>query len=70
MKLLRNCHKALPEDGKLIVVECVLPEVVDTGLATISHIIHLKQQKGRPLPLRQEEKEEAATTLHWEEEED
>lgn len=32
MKLLSNCYKALPEDGKVIVVEHILPECLDTSL--------------------------------------
>ncbi|KAL1313372.1 hypothetical protein AAHE18_16G107600 [Arachis hypogaea] len=30
LKLLRNCHKAIPDDGKVIVVERILPVVSDT----------------------------------------
>ncbi|XP_047337324.1 caffeic acid 3-O-methyltransferase-like [Impatiens glandulifera] len=29
LKLLKNCYKALPSKGKVIVVECVVPDVVD-----------------------------------------
>ncbi|CAN6466224.1 unnamed protein product [Victoria cruziana] len=29
VKLLKNCWKALPEDGRVIVVEGILPENVD-----------------------------------------
>ncbi|XP_028547740.1 caffeic acid 3-O-methyltransferase-like [Dendrobium catenatum] len=34
MKLLRNCWKALPEKGKMIVVECILPVVPNEAIAT------------------------------------
>ncbi|KAF3779174.1 Caffeic acid 3-O-methyltransferase [Nymphaea thermarum] len=34
LKLLENCWKALPENGKVIVVEMVLPEIVDNRLST------------------------------------
>ncbi|KAH0456882.1 hypothetical protein IEQ34_014789 [Dendrobium chrysotoxum] len=34
VKLLRNCWKALPEKGKVIVVECILPVVPDEAIAT------------------------------------
>uniref|UniRef100_A0A5K1CRC1 O-methyltransferase C-terminal domain-containing protein n=1 Tax=Nymphaea colorata TaxID=210225 RepID=A0A5K1CRC1_9MAGN len=34
LKLLKNCWKALPENGKVIAVEMVLPETVDNRLST------------------------------------
>nr|GEY77022.1 caffeic acid 3-O-methyltransferase [Tanacetum cinerariifolium] len=34
LKILKNCYKALPENGKVIVVELILPEVLDTTRAT------------------------------------
>ncbi|GKC07346.1 caffeic acid 3-O-methyltransferase, partial [Tanacetum coccineum] len=34
LKILRNCYEALPENGKMIVVESVLPEVPDSTRAT------------------------------------
>ncbi|KAK4480541.1 hypothetical protein RD792_013618 [Penstemon davidsonii] len=34
LKLLKNCYKALPANGKVILVECILPEAPDTGLST------------------------------------
>ncbi|KAF3779171.1 hypothetical protein EJ110_NYTH39108, partial [Nymphaea thermarum] len=34
LKLLENCWKALPENGKVIAVEMVLPETVDNRLST------------------------------------
>ncbi|KAL0913176.1 hypothetical protein M5K25_016615 [Dendrobium thyrsiflorum] len=34
VKLLRNCWKALPEKGKVIVVECILPVVPNEAIAT------------------------------------
>ncbi|KAF7134905.1 hypothetical protein RHSIM_Rhsim08G0116500 [Rhododendron simsii] len=33
---LKNCHKALPEHGKIIVVETILPTIVDTSDAARS----------------------------------
>lgn len=32
-RLLTNCHKALPKDGKVIVVDGILPETPDSSLA-------------------------------------
>ncbi|XP_031482634.1 caffeic acid 3-O-methyltransferase-like [Nymphaea colorata] len=34
LKLLENCWKALPENGKVIIAEMVLPETVDNSLST------------------------------------
>ncbi|KAL9163009.1 hypothetical protein ABFS82_06G014500 [Erythranthe guttata] len=34
VKLLKNCYKSLPENGKVILAECILAEVPDSGLAT------------------------------------
>nr|WCF44273.1 caffeic acid 0-methyltransferase 1 [Vaccinium corymbosum] len=34
LKLLKNCHKALPDNGKIIVVEGVLPVMPDSSGAT------------------------------------
>uniref|UniRef100_A0A7N0TFD3 Uncharacterized protein n=1 Tax=Kalanchoe fedtschenkoi TaxID=63787 RepID=A0A7N0TFD3_KALFE len=34
LQLLKNCHKALPEDGKVIVVDANLPEIPDSGSNT------------------------------------
>ncbi|KAL2556389.1 Flavone 3'-O-methyltransferase 1 [Forsythia ovata] len=39
MKLLKNCYEALPENGKLIVVDSILPEDPDTGITTKT-VIH------------------------------
>ncbi|KAF7132169.1 hypothetical protein RHSIM_Rhsim09G0040300 [Rhododendron simsii] len=33
---MKNCHKALPEHGKVIVVETILPAIVDTSNAARS----------------------------------
>ncbi|KAL5211285.1 hypothetical protein ABZP36_022132 [Zizania latifolia] len=33
IKILKNCHQALPEDGKVIIVDGLLPEHPDTTLA-------------------------------------
>ncbi|KAJ8465890.1 hypothetical protein OPV22_028442 [Ensete ventricosum] len=33
-KLLKNCWKALPEKGKVIVMECILPVVPEPSIAT------------------------------------
>ncbi|KAI8529366.1 hypothetical protein RHMOL_Rhmol12G0220000 [Rhododendron molle] len=34
LKLLKNCHKALPDNGKIIVVEGILPVIPDSSAAT------------------------------------
>ncbi|KAI3743981.1 hypothetical protein L1987_57053 [Smallanthus sonchifolius] len=34
VKLLKNCYKALPDDGKVIIVEVILPFVTDTSSST------------------------------------
>ncbi|KAI3807808.1 hypothetical protein L1987_23742 [Smallanthus sonchifolius] len=34
VKLLKNCYKALPDDGKVIIVEVILPFVPDTSSST------------------------------------
>ncbi|CAI9787069.1 unnamed protein product [Fraxinus pennsylvanica] len=36
LKLLKNCYKVLPEDGKVIVVEFILPVKPDTSTSMIS----------------------------------
>ncbi|CAI9769624.1 unnamed protein product [Fraxinus pennsylvanica] len=36
LKLLKNCYKALPEDGKVIVVEEILPVEPDTSTSVIA----------------------------------
>ncbi|KAJ8626231.1 hypothetical protein MRB53_019538 [Persea americana] len=33
MKLLKNCHKALPDNGKVIIVESVIPVAPETNVA-------------------------------------
>lgn len=33
-KILKKCHEALPENGKVILAECILPDAPDTGLST------------------------------------
>ncbi|XP_010523841.1 PREDICTED: caffeic acid 3-O-methyltransferase-like [Tarenaya hassleriana] len=40
VKLLKNCHQATPETGKVIVMEVVVPDVPETSLAAqdISHV--------------------------------
>ncbi|XAR52137.1 Caffeate O-methyltransferase [Bertholletia excelsa] len=49
-KLLKNCYNALPENGKVIVVECVLPESPDTSsrtnIAVQMDVIMLAQNSG------------------------
>nr|AAZ95246.1 putative caffeic acid O-methyltransferase [Isatis tinctoria] len=34
LKFLKNCYDALPENGKVIVAECILPENLDSSLLT------------------------------------
>ncbi|XP_030512760.1 caffeic acid 3-O-methyltransferase 1-like [Rhodamnia argentea] len=33
LKFLKNCYNALPEQGKVVVAECILPELPDTSFA-------------------------------------
>ncbi|KZV40955.1 caffeic acid 3-O-methyltransferase [Dorcoceras hygrometricum] len=33
-KILKRCYEALPEKGKVILAECILPDAPDTGLST------------------------------------
>ncbi|XP_022945961.1 caffeic acid 3-O-methyltransferase [Cucurbita moschata] len=40
LKLLKNCHDSLPEHGKVIVAECILPDAPDSSLAT-KGVIHI-----------------------------
>ncbi|KAE8077600.1 hypothetical protein FH972_016152 [Carpinus fangiana] len=40
LKLLKNCYDALPENGKVIVAECILPVAPDTSLAS-KIVIHV-----------------------------
>ncbi|CAA7048915.1 unnamed protein product [Microthlaspi erraticum] len=40
LKLLKNCYEALPENGKVIVVECIVPVAPDTSLLT-KQVVHL-----------------------------
>ncbi|KAL6509214.1 Caffeic acid 3-O-methyltransferase [Orobanche gracilis] len=40
LKFLKNCYEALPEKGKVILAECILPEVPDTGLTT-QNVVHV-----------------------------
>ncbi|KAL9448404.1 hypothetical protein AB3S75_015813 [Citrus x aurantiifolia] len=37
LKLLKNCYKSVPEDGKVIVVELMLPEVPNTSIESKSN---------------------------------
>ncbi|KAK7282493.1 hypothetical protein RIF29_11319 [Crotalaria pallida] len=40
LKFLKNCYHALPENGKVIVAECILPMAPDTSLAT-KGVVHM-----------------------------
>jgi len=40
LKFLKNCYEALPENGKVIIVECVLPVYPDTSLET-KNVVHV-----------------------------
>jgi len=40
LKLLKNCHKALPEHGKVILLECILPVYPEPTTAAES-VIHI-----------------------------
>nr|AAQ01670.1 catechol O-methyltransferase [Papaver somniferum] len=33
VKILKNCYDALPKNGKVIIVECIIPEVSDSSVA-------------------------------------
>ncbi|XP_057472322.1 caffeic acid 3-O-methyltransferase 1-like [Actinidia eriantha] len=39
-KFLKNCYDVLPNNGKVIVAECILPEAPDTSLAT-KNVVHI-----------------------------
>ncbi|XP_061995868.1 caffeic acid 3-O-methyltransferase [Rosa rugosa] len=40
LKFLKNCYAALPDDGKVILGECILPVAPDTSLAT-KGVVHI-----------------------------
>ncbi|PIM99563.1 Hydroxyindole-O-methyltransferase [Handroanthus impetiginosus] len=40
LKFLKNCYEALPQKGKVILAECILPEAPDNGLAT-KNVVHV-----------------------------
>ncbi|ESQ43071.1 hypothetical protein EUTSA_v10013896mg [Eutrema salsugineum] len=40
VKLLKNCHKALPDKGKVILAECIAPDIPDSSLLT-KHVVHI-----------------------------
>ncbi|KAL6132272.1 PREDICTED: caffeic acid 3-O-methyltransferase [Fragaria vesca subsp. vesca] len=40
IKFLKNCYAALPDDGKVILGECILPVAPDTSLAT-KGVVHI-----------------------------
>ncbi|RVW60965.1 Caffeic acid 3-O-methyltransferase 1 [Vitis vinifera] len=40
LKFLKNCYQALPDNGKVIVAECILPVAPDTSLAT-KGVVHI-----------------------------
>ncbi|KAH9723368.1 Flavone 3'-O-methyltransferase 1 [Citrus sinensis] len=40
VKILKNCYEALPENGKVIVAECILPVLPDPSLAS-KQVIHI-----------------------------
>ncbi|KAK3042829.1 hypothetical protein RJ639_001102 [Escallonia herrerae] len=40
VKFLKKCHEALPDHGKVILAECVLPEAPDTTPAT-QNVVHI-----------------------------
>ncbi|KAI4317423.1 hypothetical protein L6164_025291 [Bauhinia variegata] len=40
LEILRNCYKALPENGKVIVVDKILPEIPEpTGASMLASVI-------------------------------
>lgn len=50
VKLLKNCYKALPENGKVIIVEAILPFLANTSssvkVATYIDAIMMTQNPG------------------------
>ncbi|CAN6915344.1 unnamed protein product [Brassica oleracea] len=40
LKLLKNCYEVLPDDGKVIIVECLVPVAPDSSLLT-KQVVHL-----------------------------
>ncbi|KAM1270012.1 hypothetical protein EV2_002171 [Malus domestica] len=40
LKFLKNCYSALPDNGKVIVAECILPVAPDSSLAT-KGVVHI-----------------------------
>ncbi|KAK1399390.1 Caffeic acid O-methyltransferase [Heracleum sosnowskyi] len=40
LSFLKNCYKALPQNGKVILAECILPEAPDSKLTT-KNVIHI-----------------------------
>lgn len=40
LSFLKKCYDALPENGKVILVECILPVAPDTSLAT-KGVVHV-----------------------------
>lgn len=40
LKFLKNCYAALPDNGKVILGECILPVAPDTSLAT-KGVVHI-----------------------------
>ncbi|KAG2263053.1 hypothetical protein Bca52824_070132 [Brassica carinata] len=40
LKLLKNCYEALPDNGKVIVAESILPVVPDSSLLT-KEVVHM-----------------------------
>ncbi|KAF8109383.1 hypothetical protein N665_0097s0041 [Sinapis alba] len=41
VELLKNCYKALPEDGKVILAECLVPETIDTTSLLTKQVFHV-----------------------------
>jgi len=50
LKLLKNCYKAIPEDGKVIVVDTILPVMPETTAnaksACMSDVLMMTQNPG------------------------
>ncbi|KAM1270126.1 hypothetical protein ACFX2I_002235 [Malus domestica] len=42
LKFLKNCYAALPDNGKVIVAECILPVAPDSSLAT-KGVVHIDE---------------------------
>ncbi|KAH9725351.1 Flavone 3'-O-methyltransferase 1 [Citrus sinensis] len=62
LKLLKNCYKSIPEDGKVIGVESILPDLPDTStLSKNNSQIDVLMM----LKIREERSEQSMNSLPW-----